>query len=150
MRHVSVVVVLVLLAVCAAPAGVAAAPTPEARMVAKINAVRADEAGLPPLRTAANLQRSAGAFARWLVDHDQFKHRPGVSVSRAYHHCGEALAMHFSLQAEIGGTLRTWLGSPPHRALVLTSAMNLVGVGHAAGRAAGQPRTIWVLQVARR
>jgi hypothetical protein len=84
------------------------------------------------------------------VDHDQFKHRPGVSVSRSYPHCGEALSMHFSLQARIGGTIRTWLGSPAHRALVLTSSMNLVGVGHAAGRAAGQPRTIWVLQVARR
>jgi hypothetical protein len=33
---------------------------------------------------------------------------------------------------------------------VMTKSMNLVGVGHASGRLSGKPRTIWVLQVARR
>jgi hypothetical protein len=42
------------------------------------------------------------------------------------------------------------MGSPAHRELVLTNSMNLVGLGHVSGRAAGKPRTIWVLQVARR
>lgn len=118
-------------------------------MLAKINSTRAD-GGLPPLRSARNLQRSAGAFARWLVGHDQFQHRPRVSVTRAYPHCGEALAMHFSRAADVGGTLRNWLASPSHRGLVMTSSMNLVGLGHASGRKDGRPRTIWVLQVARR
>ena len=118
-------------------------------MIVEINEARADQGGLPPLRASRNLQRSAGAFAHWLVDHDQFDHRPGVSVSRTYPHCGEALAMHFSLRPGIGSTLRAWLGSPTHRALVLTRSMNLVGLGHASGRFAGGPRTIWVLQVAR-
>ena len=119
-------------------------------MIAKINAARADQGGLPPLRAARNLQRSAGAFARWLVGHDQFQHRPSVSVTRNYRHCGEALAMHYSLQADVGNTLGSWLESPTHRALVLTNSMNLVGVGHASGRSAGQPRTVWVMQVAHR
>jgi uncharacterized protein YkwD len=144
------VLVVLLLALCAAPAGAAAAATPEARMIAKINAARADQAGLPPLRSARNLQRSASAFARWLVGHDQFQHRPSVSVTRAYHHSGEALAMHYSLQAEVGGTLGSWLKSSTHRGLVLTNSMNLVGVGHASGRRGGKPRTVWVMQVARR
>jgi uncharacterized protein YkwD len=119
-------------------------------MIAEINATRADQGGLPPLRAARSLQRSAGAFARWLVSHDQFGHRPSVSVTRTYHHSGEALAMHYSLQADVGGTLGSWLRSPTHRALVLTNSMNLVGVGHASGRSAGQARTIWVMQVAHR
>ena len=146
MKHARVVLVVVLLGLIGAPA---AAASPEARMLTKINATRADQ-GLSPLRSARNLQRSAGAFARWLVKHDQFQHRPRVSVTRSYPHCGEALAMHFSLAADVGGTLRSWLGSPNHRALVMTNSMNLVGLGHASGRANGQPRTIWVLQVARR
>ena len=150
MRHASVGLVLVLLWLCGLPAGAVASVTPEERMIGKINEARADQGGLPPLRASRDLQRSAAAFARWLVAHDQFQHRPGVSVSRRYPHCGEALAMHFSLKAQIGTTLRTWLGSPTHRALVLTRSMNLVGLGHASGRSAGQPRTIWVLQVARR
>lgn len=119
-------------------------------MISAINEARADVPGLKPLRMAPNLERSAGAFARWLVRHDQFQHRPAVSVNRAYPHCGEALSMHFSLRAQVGGTLRSWLQSPVHRGLVLTSSMNLVGVGHASGGGAGSPRTIWVLQVARR
>jgi uncharacterized protein YkwD len=143
------VFVFALLGLCGTPGAAAASPTPEARMLAKINQVRADQGGLPPLRTARNLQRSAGAFARWLVAHDQLQHRPAVSVTRAYPHCGEALAMHFSLQADIGGTVGTWLGSAAHRGLVMTNSMTLVGVGHASGRLAGKPRTIWVLQVAR-
>jgi uncharacterized protein YkwD len=149
LRHAKIVFVLALLGLCWVPAAAVASPTPEARMLAKINEVRADEGGLPPLRTARNLERSAGAFARWLVRHDQFQHRPSVSVTRSYRHCGEALAMHFSLQPNIGGTVGMWLGSPVHRELVMTGSMTLVGVGHASGRLAGQPRTIWVLQVAR-
>ncbi len=138
---------LALLGLCGLP-GVAFA-SPESRMLAKINEARAGQ-GLGPLRTAPNLQRSAGAFARWLISHDDFKHRPAVSVTRAYPHCGEALAMHYSLRADIGGTIASWMGSSAHRELVLTSTMNLVGLGHASGRSAGKPRTIWVLQVARR
>ena len=118
-------------------------------MLTKLNEARADQ-GLRPLRPVPNLQRSASAFARWLIAHNDFKHRPGVSVTRAYPHSGEALAMHYSLQADIGGTINSWMGSSAHRELVLTNTMNLVGLGHASGRAAGKPRTIWVLQVARR
>jgi uncharacterized protein YkwD len=142
LRHARVVLIVVLLGLCGSPA---AAASPEARMLTKINATRADN-GLSPLRSARNLQRSAGTFARWLVKHDQFQHRPQVSVTRSYRHSGEALAMHFSLAPDVRGTLKTWLSSPSHRALVMTSSMNLVGLGHASGKA----RTIWVLQVARR
>ena len=119
-------------------------------MIAKINKVRAHERGLRPLHPSRNLERSSSAFAKWLIDHDQFQHRPSVSVTRSYAHAGEALAINFTLKAQVGGTLRSWLASPTHRALVLTSSMGLVGVGHASGRSAGSPRTIWVLQVARR
>jgi uncharacterized protein YkwD len=144
------VLILVLLGSCGMTAVAAASPSPEAKMIAKINKVRAHERGLRPLRTSPSLERSAGAFAKWLIAHDQFQHRPSVSVTRSYAHAGEALAINFTLKAQVGGTLRSWLGSPSHRALVLTRSMGLVGVGHASGRAAGRARTIWVLQVARR
>jgi uncharacterized protein YkwD len=144
------VFVLVLLGFCGIPATAVASSSPEERMIAKINTARANQAGLPPLRAARNLQRSAGAFARWLVTHDQFQHRPSVSVTRNYHHSGEALALHYSLQAEVSATLSSWMGSSTHRALVMTNSMNLVGVGHASGRPGGKPRTVWVMQVARR
>jgi uncharacterized protein YkwD len=144
------VLILVLLGFCGTTAGASASASPEAKMLAKINKVRTHERGLRPLRMSPNLERSAGAFANWLIDHDRFQHRPSVSVTRSYAHAGEALAINFTLKAQVGGTLRSWLASPSHRALVLTRSMGLVGVGHASGRSAGSPRTIWVLQVARR
>jgi uncharacterized protein YkwD len=125
----------------------AAAPAQE-RMIDAINAARADD-GLPPLRKARALERSASAFARWLLKHETLTHRPQVST-RAYPHRGEALAMHYTLDPSIGATLRSWLGSPIHNGLVMTTSMPMVGIGYASGRLHGQPRTIWVLQVARR
>ena len=127
----------------------ALASAPEQRMVRAINHTRKDD-GLRLLRASRSLDRSASAFARYLVRHQQLAHRPSVSVNRNYPHCGEALAMHFSMAADIGGTLRSWLGSPVHRGLVMTTSMDLVGVGHASARLGGKPKTVWVLQVARR
>jgi uncharacterized protein YkwD len=150
LKHASFVLVLVLLGFCGVPMAVAAPQSPENRMVEKINAARASEAGLPALRASPDLERSAGAFAHWLVRHEQLRHRPTVSTNRSYPHSGEALALHFSLQAQVAATLGAWLKSPAHRGLVLTTSMNLVGVGHARGRLAGRPRTVWVIQVARR
>jgi uncharacterized protein YkwD len=125
-----------------------AAQTPESRMIDEINAARSKD-GLTPLRTASALDRSAGAFARWLLKHETLTHRPAVSTGRAYPHRGEALSLHFSLKPGIRSTLRSWLGSPVHHGLVMTTSMNMIGVGHASGRLHGKPRTVWVLQVAR-
>jgi uncharacterized protein YkwD len=129
-------------------AGSAFATSPEQRMIKAINGARHHD-GLSKLRASRDLERSAGAFARYLVRHQQVRHRPRVSVSRNYPHCGEALALHYSLAAQVGATLRSWLASPVHRGLVMTTSMNLVGVGHASGRLAGKPRTVWVMQVAK-
>jgi uncharacterized protein YkwD len=142
-----VVVVVALLALCGAPAAAGAAPSN--RMIDAINHARED-ASLPPLRAAPGLERSAGAFARFLLRHETLRHRPKVSTTYRYAHAGEALSMHFSLRAQVSATLNAWLGSASHRALVLTQSMNRVGIGHARGRYLGRPRTIWVVQVARR
>ena len=148
MRHVSVGVVVALFALCAGPGVAMAADSAPDRMIAAINDAR-ERAELPPLQAAPQLERSAGAFARWLVGRNTFAHRPGISTSRDYPHSGEALSMHFSFQARIGPTLQAWMSSSRHRGLVMTSTMDMVGVGHARGRVQGRPRTIWVLQVAR-
>jgi uncharacterized protein YkwD len=141
-----VVLIVALSGLCA---GSAFAATPEQLMLKKINGKRHHD-GLRQLRASRSLERSAGAFARYLVRHQQLAHRPRVSVNRSYPHCGEALAEHFSLAADVGGTLRSWMASPVHRGLVMTRSMNLVGLGHASARVGGKPKTVWVLQVAHR
>ena len=139
-----------LLALCAGPSAAAAADdTATKRMVEAINETR-ERASLPALQGAPGLDRSAGAFARWLLRHDTLEHRPRVSTTGMYRHSGEALSMHFSLRAQVGSTLRAWLSSARHRALVLTRSMDKLGVGYARGHHRGRARTIWVVQVARR
>jgi uncharacterized protein YkwD len=137
----------VLLAVLGLCGAAEAAETPQQRMLAKVNATRVEN-GLKPLRRSSVLERTASEFARWLVKHESLTHRPQVST-RAYPRRGEALAMHYTLKPSIGATLRSWLGSPVHSGLVLTTSMPMIGIGYASGRLHGRPRTIWVLQVAR-
>jgi uncharacterized protein YkwD len=150
LRHASVVLGVVLLALCGGQvAGAAARGGATERMVDAINETR-ERAHLPALEEAPALERSAGTFARWLLSHDALQHRPRISTTGSYRHSGEALSMHFSLQAQVGSTLRAWLGSARHRALVLTRSMDSLGVGHARGYHLGRARTIWVVQVARR
>jgi uncharacterized protein YkwD len=151
LRHANVVVVVaILVAAAGAPPAALAADAPEARMIDEINRVRAREAALPALRPAERLGRSAARFSRWLIRNDVFAHRAGGPPGNRGRHTGEALAMHFSQRPNVRGTVRSWLRSPAHRALVLTSSMNTAGIGHAQGRFQGRPATIWVLEVARR
>ena len=119
-------------------------------MLAKINEARADQAACGRCAPRRNLQRSAGAFARWLISHDEFQHRPSVSVTRAYRTAARRSPCTTRSRRTSAGRSPPGWPPPLTAALVLTNTMNLVGLGHASGRAAGKPRTIWVLQVARR
>ena len=149
-RHVSVVVATVLAAGAAGPVSVAAAgATAEKNMITEINRVRADHGGLDALRPAPQLGRSALRFSRWLLRHDLFAHSPASSRHRSSRRSGEALAMHYSPRPDVRGTVRSWLRSPAHRGLVLTTSMNVAGVGHASGRFGRRKATIRVLEVAR-
>lgn len=115
-------------------------------MLRRINATRAGH-GLPALRRSRSLASSSGRFARWLMSNGVFGHRAGVSASHRFRRLGEALAMHSGSRPGVRGTLRRWLGSPAHRAIVLTRSMRWIGVGMARGRFGGHPAVIWVLQV---
>jgi uncharacterized protein YkwD len=137
----------VLAAALLVPTSAAAGSTRRA-MVHCINAARAKH-GLPKLRTSRSLRHSSSAFARWMIRHDRFGHRSHVSVSRRWRFAGEALAMHTGWRAGVHGTVRQWLHSPGHRAIVLSKRFSYVGVGLSRGRLGGTAATIWVLQVGR-
>jgi uncharacterized protein YkwD len=150
-RHAGVAFVAMLAFAIAGPATAAAASggASELRMIAEINHARAAHGGLRPLRPAPALERTALRFSRWLMSHDLFAHSPSSARRGAKRHTGEALAMHFTSRPDVRGTVRSWLRSPAHRALVLTASMTTAGVGHASGRFGHRPATIWVLEVAR-
>jgi hypothetical protein len=56
----------------------------------------------------------------------------------------EALAIHWSLSAQPLKTVRQWMASPPHRALLMSSRFRFVGLGIARGRFGSRPATTWV------
>ena len=117
-------------------------------MIAKINQVRARN-GLPPLRTSGALLSSTARFSSTIVRTDVFAHRSRVSAGKRFHKLGEALAMHTGTRLGVSSTVRMWLRSPTHRAVILTRSMNLIGAGVSRGRFRGRRATIWVVQTGR-
>jgi len=102
--------------------------------------------GRSALRTTARLQRAARAHARDMVARDYFAHLApdGTRVSdrirrtgylrgvRAWH-VGEVLAWGVGPRGSARATVRAWLRSPPHRAVVLDRSFRDVGVAIVSG-----------------
>ena len=118
-------------------------------MVAKINHARARN-GLRPLHGSAALNGSANRFASSLMRRGVLAHRSRVSAGTGFSRLGEALGLISGRGLGVGSTVSRWLHSPPHRAVILTRSMNLIGIGMARGRFHGRRSTIWVVQTGRR
>jgi uncharacterized protein YkwD len=116
------------------------------RMVAAVNEVRAQH-GLPALAASASLHRSARRFARWMLRADYFGHLGTIRASSRFSLLGEALAWHAGRRPRIAGTVRSWMASPPHRALILHPGFRWLGAGQASGTLAGRRVTTWVLHL---
>jgi uncharacterized protein YkwD len=114
-------------------------------MIGAVNKVRAAH-GLAAMRTSSSLMGSAGRFSRWLLERDAFTHLSRIQASSRFAALGEALAMHRGRRFDVGGTLRRWMASPAHRAIVLSPVMRWVGTGVTRGRYGAIPTTMWVLQ----
>ena len=147
------------MALCAVLAcgAVLAAPSPVAadgkdvrqRMLHAVNAVRAQH-GLAAFRGSPSLHRSASAYARWMLRAEYFGHLSRIRASGRFSMLGETLAWHSGRRARVARTVRRWMQSPPHRALILHPGFRWLGAGMARGRLSGQRATTWVLHFGRR
>jgi uncharacterized protein YkwD len=150
MRTVATVVTVALTA--AAVPAMAGADTPNERaeraMTKAINAVRARH-GLPAFERSASLTGSAERYSRYLMAHDVFAHQSSIWASNRFALLGEALAYHTGRRFGVGDTVRQWLGSAPHRAILLSATMRRAGAGVTRGRFGRRLATIWVLHVGR-
>jgi uncharacterized protein YkwD len=115
-------------------------------MVRAVNHARARH-DLRPLRPAPRLERSAGAYARWMLRADYFGHLRRIRASRRFDVLGETLAWHRGRRPHVRRTVRAWLHSPPHRALILSGRFQWIGAGTARGGLAGAPARVWVLHL---
>jgi uncharacterized protein YkwD len=141
-------VVLLVLPAAAGARARAANAAAESKMLTAINKVRAKH-GLAAFRASSSLMGSARRYSRWLMANDAFRHLSRIQASSRFFMLGEALAMHTGRSFSVRGTINQWMASPPHRALVLSSAMKWAGAGVTRGRFGASQSTIWVLHTGR-
>lgn len=109
------------------------------KMVARMNAVRASH-GVGPLRQVERLNRSSYRWGKHLMQRNWLGH---ASLSAA-HVRGEIIELHGGTANKIARTVRAWMRSPGHRAVLLAGRFHRVGVGKTSGRFNGRRVTIWV------
>ena len=127
------IVVLCLLA----PPGLARVTPAERALVRAISHARVQH-GLPPVRGARVLARSAGRYSRWQLRHGYFGHQPRIRMSSRFGVGGEVLRRVPSWRIRVRRTLRLWMSSPSHRAAILYPSMRRAGAGIARGRFGGR------------
>jgi uncharacterized protein YkwD len=115
----------------------------EARAIASLNQIRAAN-GLAELRASKSLAGSAGAYAQYMLRNDFFGHQARIRVASQFRTAGETLAWHSGWSAGPRRTVRQWMNSPPHRAVLMSSAFSQVGMGMVRGRLGQQATTMWV------
>jgi len=125
------------------PTGTAAAAglaKREASLLSVVNGVRATH-DLRPLAVDARLKRAARAHStallrRGVLAHGSFSERLWRSGARGPRF-GENLAWGTGRYASANVIVRSWLGSPGHRANLLRPGFRRVGIGAVAGPFAG-------------
>jgi uncharacterized protein YkwD len=117
----------------------------ERAMVDAVNDAR-QRHGFRPLRESSSLTRRAGRRAAALTRLGVFRHL-GADAPAGSRSWGEALAVHRGWRAQARTTVRRWLRSPSHRAVVLGGDFRRIGTGIKRGRLDGRLTTVWVLHV---
>jgi uncharacterized protein YkwD len=106
---------------------------------ALFNSVNLDRVGngLPPLTWSPKLANQAGSWAQQMADVAWFHHQDLSALINspdfgAYSTLGEnILAGQGSMTPQ--SVEGAWMASPPHRANILSSAFNIVGIGYVRG-----------------
>jgi uncharacterized protein YkwD len=133
----------------ALPAAPASAAPAEIKMVKKLNKIRRAH-GVARLRPSYSLFVSAKLYALRMMRWDYFGHQARIPVASRWRTAGETLAWHSGWRLSPRRTVRRWMNSPSHRAVLLSSRFNRVGVGRSRGNYAGRRATMWVAHVGHR
>lgn len=136
------VVVFVMLLFLAVPSSQAASA--DGAMLREINKARQSH-GLAPVRGSSSLRRTARRYAGFMLARDYFGHLSRIRASRRFRRLGEIIAMHRGRRLGIRSTVRRWLNSPPHRAVILSSRFRYAGAGTRRGRFGRYTSRTWVM-----
>ena len=156
MRSVAVVLstlVSMLLVALATPAAQASGPRldrGERTVVRVINRVR-HKHGLARLHAGRRLARAADLHSRNMLAKDFFAHGAFAQRVRrfaSFRRMGETLAMTSRCNPRL--VVRMWLGSAPHRRVLLSRSFRRVGVGRRVGRLGPRRACMWTADFASR
>ena len=130
-----------LLCVSALASPAQAGPTPaEASLLGAMNQARAQH-GVAPLRVDLRLERAARAKSRSMLRTGTFAHGNFQRRLTSYRvrgpYYGENLAWAVGPSSSAAGIVQMWLSSPSHRANLLRSSFQRVGLGLVVGTFAG-------------
>jgi uncharacterized protein YkwD len=117
-------------------------------MFKKLNKIRRAN-GVQRLRPSFSLFVSAKLYARRMMRSDYFGHQGRIPVAARFRSAGETLSWHSSWRLRPRRTVRRWMRSPGHRAVLLSSRFTRLGVGRARGNYGRSRATMWVAHVAR-
>jgi uncharacterized protein YkwD len=114
------------------------------RLLVAINEVRAEH-GLAPLRASRGLHRAAQRHSADMIARDYFGHTSPTGSTLYYRimhsgfvywgqwWAGENLAWGTGSYGTPSATVKMWLASPEHRAILLSSSYRLIGLGRSTG-----------------
>lgn len=130
-----------LLALLAPPRVAPAGASGRQAFVSQVNDARAAH-GLRPLRLAPALRRSSRNYARWMLGNQHFGHLAAIRAPRRFSLLGEVLARTPGRRPSAERTVKQWLASPSHRAVLLSRRFRFIGIGLARGRLGSRPVTL--------
>ena len=138
---------LVAVLTLAAPAATVADVPPEsAAMIKKVNEARR-AGGLAELQTAETLVDSARNYARYMLKRDYFGHLASIQAGGNFLVTGETLEWHSGWRPRVAFAFSQWMGSPSHRAILMSKSFHFIGAGRVRGRWGSRKATAWVAHV---
>jgi uncharacterized protein YkwD len=141
-----------LVAVAAAQPGVASAAqtSPRKALVKRINTTRA-RYGLAPVRASSTIHGAALRHSDDMVARDYFSHTSPTGSTMVHRImrtgylsgyswvAGETLAWGWGTHTGARSTVRAWMHSPEHRAILLSPKYRIIGAARSCGRFLGHP-----------
>jgi len=144
---------LVALLPSAAPAAAATASDPGAfarAMLRELNRARAGR-HLPAVREDGRMDHGAYGHSRDMARRGYFAHGswPGrvMAAAGSARSVGEVIGwrVQSSPAGEARGMVRDWLGSPPHRQVLLSAGFSRIGIGRATASSGGHPTALYTV-----
>jgi uncharacterized protein YkwD len=122
-------------------------------MLRQLNRVRASH-HLAAVSEDRRMDRAASGHSRDMARHGYFAHGSWagrvMAAAGSAHSVGEVIGwrVQSSARSEAAGMVHDWLGSPPHRHVLLSDRFDRVGIGRATATSGGNPTALYTVDFA--